>query len=83
MRKHTPGPWKLVEEGGSKTLWSLYNEVDDKYVLVDASMSEGDARLISFAPQMYEALKNVVFVNDTFSWADFQAAKELLNRIDQ
>lgn len=57
--QHTPGPWIVVEDGGDLAI-----EVKNKRVARIGADSDGsyiaDARLIAAAPELLEALKNLV-----------------------
>ena len=60
MSKHTPGPWEW--EGESSEYWALNGNNGQHEVigtLLDGGMevSEEDARLITAAPDLLEALK--------------------------
>ena len=59
---HTPGPWTYgVRRDGS--IWiSLGNPETGPHRQFDFYSDEGDARLAMAAPEMYEALKNMLTV---------------------
>lgn len=53
--KHTPGPWKRYGSvicGGMTTIVEVYLEENDEE-------TEANARLITAAPELYEALKEL------------------------
>ena len=68
MSNHTPGPWKIMSE--DEIMFGNYRGVIagkgylDKQTNtgfnVTAWMSESDARLISCAPELLEALKDAI-----------------------
>lgn len=68
--KHTPGPWKLLEVGGLGHLCpadgngiSILTVVTEGDVDFAAVYEDADARLIAAAPELLEALQNLL--NDT------------------
>lgn len=63
MSKHTPAPWTAREVRGlgfpGQVGWAIdYNE--DQEQVVDYVYEEADARLISAAPELLEALEYVL-----------------------
>lgn len=77
MSKHTPGPWRIMSEDG--VMSGNYRGIEagrgylDKQTNtgfnVTAWMSESDARLISCAPEMYEALTAILDLADSDPFA--------------
>lgn len=58
MNKHSPGPWRAVKTG----LYSVtHNILDAKGMIraIDVGPPDGDARLISVAPEMLALLQEV------------------------
>jgi hypothetical protein len=68
MNKHTPGPWKAIDVTSEKSL--VYRRIDGNgkkmigfagvYKMKDKSESEANARLIIAAPELLEALHDIV-----------------------
>jgi hypothetical protein len=64
MSKHTPGPWKVSHEANGQ--WTIFAENYDVTSIPDdpdygrPSEDPANARLIAAAPEMLEALKQVV-----------------------
>lgn len=54
MSAHTPGPWHIERSGGG---WVREVTNKDGRAICYGSIEDADARLISAAPDMYEALK--------------------------
>jgi hypothetical protein len=74
MSGHTPGPWQLSLHVSNCVYWKANDEYNSLYVIADdvggrrhgenyedLSEVEANARLISAAPEMYEALKDLVY----------------------
>ena len=58
MNEHTPGPWRPVTDGISHWV-----EIDGVIVMVmnyRNKQAQANARLISAAPELLEALKNAI-----------------------
>lgn len=67
MSKFTPGPWHKQQLTKS---WGIYDQqgtsvarVADAYG-VASERRQADARLIAAAPEMYEALRQIVMLDD-------------------
>ncbi|HDZ77106.1 MAG TPA: hypothetical protein ENH41_03385 [Candidatus Omnitrophica bacterium] len=63
MSKHTPGPWRVKESGGcvcsdNKTICQLIS-INDGALSITPEV-EGNAKLISAAPDLLEALKGLL-----------------------
>lgn len=63
MRKHTPGPWGVIqtgERGGFLIPQSAARETaaldDDDHGIAAAEVAQADARLIAASPDMFNAL---------------------------
>ena len=86
VSKFTPRPWEVVRNPS----WLVKVDVKSKdgSIAFVSSLSEEDARLISAAPDMYEALEEVLMqigavaelmpdkIIDTHSWCDLGVAVE-------
>lgn len=65
MSKHTPGPWWLNIRNGRTRIYSIYGG-DDRGKTVcrihayKSSTTEANARLVAAAPELLEALKDMV-----------------------
>lgn len=60
--RHTPGPWRVVEDGGFRGIFNL--GTGQKVAAVIGSIREGEhiegnARLIAAAPELLEALREI------------------------
>lgn len=74
MSAHTPGPWfwsrgiddwELVGAGAERVLFCWSDKTKWKCgLVVGENIKQADARLIAAAPDMYEALKEMVRVAD-------------------
>jgi hypothetical protein len=68
MNKYTPGPWKV--EGTPRRGWDIFSSAKGCYVAFDEPLREGaislegDARLIAAAPELLEALENLLKVHE-------------------
>jgi hypothetical protein len=49
--QHTPGPWRIVDDGIAGPSW---------WVVSDALISDADAHLIAAAPDLLAALKGII-----------------------
>ena len=76
--KHTPGPWKWVESGeyGYSSLFNPVlnveiittgglNDGDNPITWMGEELSSADASLIAAAPELLEALKDILSVTAT------------------
>lgn len=101
MSKHTPGPWKVerigIERGRTERGMLFRIDAPDACHVRDSQIAvlypkrqfedaEANARLIAKAPELYEALRNLLTVENK-SWAayirtEFAAARALLAEID-
>ena len=97
--KFTPGPWEFdveihwVNQPGEQEVhgaWDVY-PVDDcdhiiatvNHVYPDRNTCRYNARLIAAAPEMYEALKALVAVDDGIDAGDsFETAAQTVNDLD-
>lgn len=63
-RKFTKGPWKAVENlEGNGRWWTIYgNNEKDTIARLAEGESKANALLISKAPELYKALKDLVSV---------------------
>ena len=64
MSKHTPGPWAFKQHGGRIRIITADQGLTVAYTpeeqRADGWSSQANARLIAAAPEMYEALQNIV-----------------------
>lgn len=60
--KHTPGPWRYMETNGMRDKPAVQRGSEGGFLVYGSSAEreEADARLISAAPDMYEALKDMI-----------------------
>ncbi len=91
MSKHTPGPWKMNDQGpmveGSRfTIDSETEKFGQGYWLVATVTRPDDARLIAAAPELLEACKEALRIvneklhpasKDLFQQAIAKAEKEV------
>lgn len=63
----TPYPWKVLEIAGSDDVYGVYADAENAFVALTVSgpNKEANARLISAAPELYEALENVLKAMET------------------
>jgi len=70
----TPGPWRLAKCGNGFYIGEIRGPKDTDYeqdVIADW-VWEGNARLIAAAPDMYEALLDLLASDDETSWQSAQ-----------
>ena len=69
MSKHTPGPWEInwyICREGKEELWRVPRSIGPAYVDHNhwagnyITVDEADARLIAVAPELLEALKELM-----------------------
>ncbi|CAB4154873.1 hypothetical protein UFOVP653_37 [uncultured Caudovirales phage] len=84
MTKHTPGPWFLAEKvEGKHTTTNMrrirseregmeHGAVCEVYGIADGSEAHANARLVASAPELLEALKNLVLCSER--WEDTHTA---------
>lgn len=71
MSKHTPGPWKMLDDHpshaclhirreGDKQTWGIYCGPEVASVYTSNDNADADARLIAAAPDLLEALTNLL-----------------------
>ena len=79
MSKFTPGEWEVDVIYGDH-----YVVFGDDHTVADCFGSEGNARLIAAAPEMYELLNALVHreYDNTVTTVLISKAQELLARID-
>jgi hypothetical protein len=105
MSKHTPGPWKLdrdelhygslstVVAGKKSKRFPGYQMFVDVGGLADVNEQEANARLIASAPELLEALKDLLRDIDTIDefainntvlpmWEDIERAKALVAKAE-
>ena len=66
--QHTPGPWVAVNEGPhwnnpKINMWNVYHGSDKEHVVdqvIECAYSEATAHLIASAPDLLEALQNLM-----------------------
>ena len=88
MNKHTPGPWRFDlarfnsghEDAGLSAYGSVVSEEGDWFIcgIEDAKEWEANARLIAAAPELYEALCDMVSDHDDLSEATLEFARAAL-----
>ena len=67
MSKHTPGPWEI--EGTPRRGWDIFSLGEERRYITSDPMRERainyerDARLMAAAPELLEALEQIVEVN--------------------
>lgn len=77
--KHTPGPWKVAGPIGA-AIWitdeSSNNQIAAVYGKSQTAGADANARLIAAAPELLEALKEVVVISDRehTAWIKARAA---------
>ena len=72
MSKHTPGPWRVA-------VWNVYAKSENP---VARASSVGDARLIAAAPDMLEALEELVGTLDDGDtvWMDVETKRPVTEK---
>lgn len=93
--KHTPGPWHIdLMDSAVTDSWYTINggnfggiatlDIPDKTDYPEAwAFNEANARLIAAAPEMLEALKNLVDVyGDCFGKPDIERAEDAINKAE-
>lgn len=87
MAAHTPGPWEWADHvpfvkretlkaGPGRTVLTWTQTRVDGSDWTHIRVSDADARLIAAAPEMAEALKNLLWADDTARNDDILVAKE-------
>ena len=77
--KHTPGPWFMETwskfNGEQVTQVSAFSEYGNRTMqaIVNSGNSEANARLIAAAPDLLEALKEIVSAADGDGWNQLDA----------
>ncbi len=80
---HTPGPWYraeqseyIREDASDNVLARIENggHVDPDIILIEADQQEANARLIAAAPDLLEALKDIIDLVPTDCQDDARAA---------
>lgn len=82
MNKHTKGEWKAVCIYGN---WVVVNEGDN---VIDINNNEANAKLIAAAPNLLEALEELMSIvnihskgtNNNFAWAEMDFAQKAINK---
>ena len=69
--KYTPGPWKVRRSHYSDSYRYVQIGKEREYTTLD--LLAADARLISVAPDLYEALKEIVDAADGAGWTQLDA----------
>lgn len=75
--EHTPGPWEAsrIKDGGQKGLYVKQPGDKGLYLVkhtFDGIQAEANAKLMAAAPEMYEALKEIVDLFDGLMHGGFQ-----------
>jgi hypothetical protein len=78
MGEHTPGPWTVegpvALRGGD--YWSvILPGLEEPIDLYAADNGEANARLIAAAPDLLEALQEIIKWNEVQHWFNFNAAR--------
>jgi hypothetical protein len=60
MNEHTPGPWEARWSERGQYWFIDHEQGGEGYTLTKLNCEEADARLISAAPELLEALKNAI-----------------------
>ena len=61
MSRHTPGPWDTAPWGDGSNLKGCTNVVDHtRQIIIATDVQEGYARLIAAAPDLLEALEDLI-----------------------
>ena len=80
MSKHTPGPWKYTKcPCGHKSCSQFYISNQGS-----TGFEEDDARLICAAPELLEALKKIIAIEDLErcgDWEEIEQAREKAREI--
>lgn len=76
---HTPGPWEAEKHSkGYRSYWHIYDRAFSRYICdvggETGDQEEGNARLIASAPDLLEALEEIV------SLPGFKAEEEYRRR---
>jgi hypothetical protein len=80
MSKHTPGPWWPVDDDHPVTADGYVKAiVAEKPSIIVAYSSEDNARLIAAAPELLEALRQLMF-RTGHKWEEGGNAVEVANR---
>lgn len=90
---HTPGPWRVNPEGFNEDCGSVIVSEDGKHSVVSAyggqyctgfvDMSEANAALIAAAPEMLQALKDIVdFFSDFDHEETIQKATHIISKAE-
>ena len=58
--EHTPGPWRIVGDEPHLYIWPTASAVLNRHNLIADVYTEADARLIAAAPDLLEALKEII-----------------------
>lgn len=76
---HTPGPWVLEDQGGGFAILPEASNgmgwVGDRYLRVTGCIDLNDARLIAAAPDLLEALENLLNNPGHATLTQLQAAR--------
>jgi len=93
MSKHTPGPWYPFYEGsGDYLICSRTDETEiaslsrsDAHFMgtgKGASINEANAKLIAAAPELLEALREIVSRNEIQHWFNLDQAKAAIAKAE-
>jgi len=89
--RHTPGPWKLLAVGDGTSRMcpadaegvSLLTIVDEEGGDFAAVYSDADARLIAAAPELLEALTEIIVTEPAVKGAVYERAKAIIAKATQ
>lgn len=78
--KHTPAPWYLKPDPHADNKWDMVVVSDHRYIQCEgrtAEEAQANARLIASAPELLEALEQILKCHDSQSeqWAEEAIAK--------
>ena len=82
--KHTPGPWWVYKRGSGIEVHAAHRGPGSDFCIAPinswADDRLADARLISAAPELYEALQAIIARWDTPAWKDTEPTADVINR---
>ena len=80
--KHTPGPWKAVDKRPNSPGFSIFSGSQYIGFIGDSDSKTncaGNAHLIAAAPELLEALEQIIDRWDTPLWKDATGTAEYIN----
>lgn len=76
-QKHTPGPWAAFTDGMHTNIVAVVPRTDCVFSLPGHDKNEPNVRLIAAAPDLLEALKDLVECINGPEWGDGLTARAL------